>query len=38
MSDVEKRTSLNQAVTKAPLPAETAYRSVGSFTSIQILV
>lgn len=38
MSALEKRTSLNQAVTKAHLPAETAYKSVGSFASTQILL
>lgn len=38
VSAVEKRTSLNQTVTKAHLPAETAYKSVGSFTNIQVLL
>lgn len=38
MTDLEKRTSLNQAGNKFPLTAGTAYRFVGSFISTQILL
>lgn len=38
MPGLEKKKSLNQAENKVPLPTETAYRFVGSFTSTQILL